>query len=194
MKDDVAVDLATSARAMREACARGDARALRRAFQSHCAHFYDAHGRTMRADEKTAALRDVDDDGYALIDRAALADDLGAYEWLAERARAARSPSRDDGRRRRRVARAATGRRGGCVSGKTHARERGGDVRCVRESRGRGLGDVRGGGARVVVDWRVGRRDAPRERVGGGGAARRGETTCRCRGWTRRRGSARARR
>ena len=85
MKDDVAVDLATSARAMREACARGDARALRRAFQSHCAHFYDAHGRTMRADEKTAALRDVDDDGYALIDRAALADDLGAYEWLAER-------------------------------------------------------------------------------------------------------------
>ena len=39
----------------------------------------------MRADEKTAALRDVDDDGYALIDRAALADDLGAYEWLAER-------------------------------------------------------------------------------------------------------------
>ena len=65
MKDDVAVNLATSARAMREACARGDARALRRAFQSPCAHFYDAHGRTMRADEKTAALRDVDDDGYA---------------------------------------------------------------------------------------------------------------------------------
>ena len=85
MKDDDAVDLATTVEAMREACVRGDARALRRAFHSHCARFYDAHGRTMRADEKMAALRDVDDDGYALIDRAALADDLGAYEWLAER-------------------------------------------------------------------------------------------------------------
>ena len=85
MKNDDAVDLATTTEAMREACARGDARALRRAFHSHCARFYDAHGRTMRADEKMAALRDVDDDGYALIDRAALADDLGAYEWLAER-------------------------------------------------------------------------------------------------------------
>ena len=95
-EDDVAVDLATSARAMREACARGDARALRRKAPNPIGVLTTP---TACGTRKRAALRDVDDDGYALIDRAALADDLGAYEWVG-----------GEGRGRRVRRRGATGR------------------------------------------------------------------------------------
>lgn len=71
--------------AMLRACERGDAKALRRAFQSLQHDFYARRARTMTNDERAAALRAKNDAGVTMLELASMATRLDAHAWLVDR-------------------------------------------------------------------------------------------------------------
>ena len=71
--------------AMLVACANGDARALRRAFQSLQHDFYARRGRTMTREERAATLEATNDVGVTMVELASMATSLDAHAWLVDR-------------------------------------------------------------------------------------------------------------